>query len=85
MEEPIGHFLESVTKQQFLEGALEREMLGYPVSTVEDIMSDRQLAARDFWDDITDSATGRSLKAPGGFAIINGQRLGGRKTNEERR
>ena len=75
LEEPIGRFLASLTKQEFLDGALAREMLGYPVSTVEDIAGDRQLAARQFWSEIVDAASGRSLKAPGGFAIINGQRL----------
>ncbi len=79
LEEPIGRFLSSLTKQEFLDGVLAREMLGYPVSTVEDISNDRQLAARAFWDEIIDGASGRTLKAPGGFAIVNGRRLGAGK------
>ncbi len=75
LEEPIGQFLASLTKQEFLEGVLAREMLGYPVATVEDIGNDRQLAAREFWSEITDATSGRTLRAPGGFAIVNGQRL----------
>src|SRR5712691_2720708 len=34
LEAPIGRFLSILTKQEFLEGALQRQMLGYPVSTV---------------------------------------------------
>src|SRR5437764_987233 len=41
LEEPIGRFLASLTKQEFLDGVLAREMLGYPVSTVRDISGDR--------------------------------------------
>ncbi len=75
LEAPIELFLATLTKKEFLEGALERQMLGYPVSTVEDIVADRQLASRGFWDDITDVTSGKTLKAPGGFAVVNGTRL----------
>ena len=75
LEAPIGAFLATVTKQEFLEAALQREMLGYPVSTVADIFNDRQLAARSFWTELIDATTGKTMKAPGGFAIVNGSRL----------
>jgi crotonobetainyl-CoA:carnitine CoA-transferase CaiB-like acyl-CoA transferase len=75
LEAPIGEFFLTVTKQEFLEGAIRRQMLGYPVSTVEDIYRDPQLAARGFWQDVRDPATGVSLKYPGGFAVVNGERL----------
>jgi crotonobetainyl-CoA:carnitine CoA-transferase CaiB-like acyl-CoA transferase len=75
LEAPIGEFFATVTKQEFLEAALQREMLGYPVSTVADIFSDRQLAARSFWTEVTDATSGRTMKAPGGFAIVNGSRI----------
>lgn len=73
LEEPIGRFLSSLSRQEFLDGVLARQMLGYPVSTVAEIAEDQQLAAREFWSEITDGT--RTLKAPGGFAIINGRRL----------
>ncbi len=75
LEAPIFAFFESVTKQEFLEGAVAREMLGYPVYTVADIHADRHLAARDFWVDVPDETTGRSLHTGGGFAIVDGERL----------
>ncbi len=75
LETPIGLFLSTLTKQEFLDGVLQRQMLGYPVSNVADIVADEQLQARSFWDEITDATTGTVLKAPGGFAIVNGTRI----------
>ncbi|HEY3134440.1 MAG TPA: CoA transferase [Blastocatellia bacterium] len=75
IEAPIAEFFSTLTKQQFLDGVLHRQMLGYPVSTVEDISNDRQLAARYFWQDVPCPGLDSTLKYPGGFAIINGERL----------
>jgi crotonobetainyl-CoA:carnitine CoA-transferase CaiB-like acyl-CoA transferase len=75
LEAPIGEFFLSVTKQEFLEGAVRRQMLGYPVSTVEDIYNDPQLEARGFWQDVREPVSGINLKYPGGFAVVNGERL----------
>ncbi len=75
LEAPIGKFLATLCKREFLEGVIERQMLGYPVSTVEDICQDPQLTARRFWQDVSDPGSGATLKYPGGFAVINGERL----------
>jgi crotonobetainyl-CoA:carnitine CoA-transferase CaiB-like acyl-CoA transferase len=75
LEAPIGDFFLTLTKQEFLKGAIQRQILGYPVSTVEDIYQDPQLAARQFWQEVSDPVSGIRLKYPGGFAVINGQRL----------
>ena len=69
LEAPIAEFFATLTKHEFLEGAVKRQMLGYPVSTTADIHQDEQLAARSFWQDIG------GLRYPGGFAIIDNQRL----------
>src|SRR5919199_2956481 len=61
LEAPIADFFQTLTKQEFLEGAIERQMLGYPVQTVEDIYSDRQLAARDFWQEVEEPASNVKL------------------------
>ncbi len=74
LEAPIGLFFSTLTKQEFYKGAVEREILGYPVFTVEDISTDPQLSARQFWQDVRDDLSGSTLKYPGGFALINGQR-----------
>lgn len=75
IEDPIGKFFLTLTKQEFYEGAVKREMLGYPVFTVEDIYCDKQLEARKFWEEVDDPSLGMTLKYPGGFALLNGQRL----------
>jgi crotonobetainyl-CoA:carnitine CoA-transferase CaiB-like acyl-CoA transferase len=75
LEAPIGDFFATVTKDEFLEGAIERQMLGYPVATVADICRNPQLEARKFWQDVKDPVSGATLKYPGGFAVINGERL----------
>ena len=73
LEAPIGRFFSTLTKRDFLEGAHEREMLGYPVNTVADIAADPQLAARGFWQDVP--APGGGLERHcGAFVIIDGKR-----------
>src|SRR5438874_8440471 len=75
LEAPIAGFFAAVTKDEFLEGAIRRQMLGYPVATVADTDRNPQLQARDFWQHVENGGSGKTLKYPGGFAVINGQRL----------
>lgn len=75
MEAPIGRFFATLTKQEFLEGAAARQMLGYPVSLAEDIHADPQLEAREFWQQVGDGRPGGEIRYPGGFALVNGKRL----------
>ena len=74
-EAPIGLFLSALTKQAFYKGVVKREILGYPVQTIKDIYGDPQLAARNFWTEIEDPSSGVRMKYPGGFALINNERL----------
>jgi crotonobetainyl-CoA:carnitine CoA-transferase CaiB-like acyl-CoA transferase len=75
LEAPIARFLSQLTKQEFYEGAVKWEILGYPVFTAEDNFRDPQLMARQFWSDVRDPQSGATLKYPGGFALVNGERL----------
>lgn len=68
MEEPISRFFRGVTKKEFFAAVIEREMLGYPVATVEEISSDPQLKARGFWQEVDHPELGAALAYPGGFA-----------------
>ena len=74
IEEPIGRFFLTLSKEEFLEGACERQMLGYPVSTVADIATDPQLAARGYWQDVAGPGGG-TQRHGGGFAVVDGERL----------
>src|SRR6267142_1328403 len=71
LEAPIAEFFSTLTKQEFLAGAMQREILGYPVATVEDIYADEQLRARQFWHEVNDPDSGLTLEHPVGFAIGN--------------
>ena len=75
LEAPIASFFSTLTKREFLAGAMKRKLLGYPVATVQDIYGDEQLRARQFWHKANDPDSGVALKHPGGFAIFNGERL----------
>jgi len=73
MELPIGRFIGLLSKRQFLEGAHQREMLGYPVSNMADIATDPQLEARGFWQDLP-GPDGRIERHCGAFVVIDGVR-----------
>ncbi|HUY01762.1 MAG TPA: CoA transferase [Rhodocyclaceae bacterium] len=70
LERPIAAFFMQIAKREFLEEASRREMLGYPVSTMPDIASDPQLAARSFWQDLA-GADGQQQRHCGSFAIVD--------------
>jgi benzylsuccinate CoA-transferase BbsE subunit len=74
MELPIGKFFMSITKAEFLQGAFEREMLGYPVNNVADIAHDPQLKARGFWKDMP-TPDGGTERHCGGLAVVDGERM----------
>jgi crotonobetainyl-CoA:carnitine CoA-transferase CaiB-like acyl-CoA transferase len=74
MEDPIGRFFMTITKAEFLQGAFEREMLGYPVNNVADIAQDPQLEARGFWTDLP-TPDGGTERQCGGLAMVDGARL----------
>jgi len=73
LEAPIAEFFATLTKREFLAGAIERQILGYPVATVADIYDDEQLQARQFWQEVSEPDSGSTLKHPGGFAVIDGE------------
>lgn len=74
LEGAIAPFFESLTKTEFFQGVVARNMLGYPVSTVADIEADPQLSERGFWQNVDVAEAGRSVAFPGGFALFDGQR-----------
>jgi crotonobetainyl-CoA:carnitine CoA-transferase CaiB-like acyl-CoA transferase len=74
IEAAVAPFFEGLTKREFFEGVVARNMLGYPVSTVADVEADPQLAARGFWQDVDVPEAGRAVSFPGGFALFNGER-----------
>jgi crotonobetainyl-CoA:carnitine CoA-transferase CaiB-like acyl-CoA transferase len=70
IEAPVMKFFAGLSKREFLIEGHRREMLGYPVSTVADIASDPQLAARGYFQ----AAGGSAERFCGSFAVIDGVR-----------
>lgn len=74
LEAAIAPFFERLTKREFYDGVVARNMLGYPVSTVADLGADPQLDARGFWQELGIPEAGRTVLFPGGFALFDGER-----------
>jgi benzylsuccinate CoA-transferase BbsE subunit len=73
IEAAMAPFFLGLTKAEFFAGVLERNMLGYPLSTVEDMAGDEQLASRGFWQPVASGWDG-DVCAPGSFALFDGVR-----------
>ncbi len=74
LEDEIAPFLLGLTKAEFFEGVIGRNMLGYPVADTEDIRRDEQLEARNFWQQVEAPWGGSTLTFPGSFALFDGAR-----------
>src|SRR5205807_447606 len=72
LEAAITPFLLSLSKREFLEGAFARRLLGYLVSTAEDVAQDPQLGAREVWEDLADPTLARVLRHPTGVFRFDG-------------
>jgi crotonobetainyl-CoA:carnitine CoA-transferase CaiB-like acyl-CoA transferase len=68
MEAVIGKFFLGITKAEYLKGLVERGMLGYPISTAQDILADEQLAFRKFWETVPVAGRSEPPLFPGEFA-----------------
>jgi crotonobetainyl-CoA:carnitine CoA-transferase CaiB-like acyl-CoA transferase len=67
IDEPTARFFMAHTKAELLEGAVSNNIMMYPVSTTADIMSNRQLAARGFWEEVEHPELGTTITYPGAF------------------
>ena len=75
LEAEIAPFIRGLTKDEFFARFVERNMLGYKVSTVEDILGDPQLEARAFWQQVQPPwAADRTFQFPRSFGLFDGQR-----------
>ena len=64
-------FFLSHTTAELYEGALERNVMLYPVSSVKDIMDNIQLSARGYWTELDYPELGVKITHPGAFAHIS--------------
>lgn len=68
IEQELEGFFRSLTKKEFLDGVLERNMLGYPVNTVPEILNDAQLQSRHYWQKVEHRELQQQILYPGPFA-----------------
>lgn len=68
LEAPVMKFFAGISKREYLIEAHKRKMLGYPVSTVADIVTDPQIEARDYFQTLGGE------HYCGSFAVIDGVR-----------
>jgi len=67
MEGAIGKFFRDRTKAEFLKEVVDRGMLGYPISSADDILADEQLDVRGFWQPLELPGRAEPVRFPGGF------------------
>ena len=68
---PVADLLQGLTKMEFLEGAVQRRIMGYPVSTAKDIMENPQLAAREVWQEVKHPELDTSITYPGPWVKLS--------------
>jgi len=67
---PFKRFFAHHSVQEIYQMALKERFQLFPVNTVEDVLDDEQLEAREFWQEQEIPELGRSLKLPGPFSRI---------------
>jgi len=65
LEEPTAKFFMARTKAELYEGATERRITLYPLSTTTDVAESVQLAARGYWMEVDHHELGTTVTYPG--------------------
>ncbi|MFQ5826278.1 MAG: CaiB/BaiF CoA transferase family protein [Dehalococcoidia bacterium] len=76
---PAAKFFLNHTMDELYQGAIERDMMLYPVATIADIRKDPQLEAREFWQEVEHPELGRCLIYPGASVKLSETPLGIRR------
>jgi len=77
--EPVANFLRGLTKREFLQEAVKRRIMGYPVSTAKDIMENPQLAAREVWQEVEHPELATNITYPGPWVKLSQSSCGIRR------
>jgi crotonobetainyl-CoA:carnitine CoA-transferase CaiB-like acyl-CoA transferase len=77
--DPVAAFLKGLTKREFLDEAVKRRIMGYPVSTAKDIIENPQLAAREVWQEIEHPELNDTLTYPGPWVKLSKSSIGIRR------
>jgi crotonobetainyl-CoA:carnitine CoA-transferase CaiB-like acyl-CoA transferase len=68
----IEQFTKGHTRAELFDMALQKSLLIVPVNSTADVMSSKQLAARNFWAGIEHPEAGETITYPGPFAGLSG-------------
>jgi len=79
LTKPVSKFLSGLNKMEFLEEAVKRRIMGYPVSSSKDIMENPQLKAREVWQKVEHPELGSTITYPGSWAKFSEASLGIRR------
>jgi benzylsuccinate CoA-transferase BbsE subunit len=67
LEKPLAPFFKSHTKAELYQGAVERNIILYPLATTRDIAENPQLKAREFWEEVEHPELKANITYPGAF------------------
>ena len=73
--EVIGGFIKTRTLDELIERGMKNGMLLAPVYSIAQLLESEQLAAREFFVELTDEARGLTARLPGAFARMEGTPL----------
>lgn len=76
IEEGVGKFFLSHSKEELYLGAIKRRIQLYPIYTIEDIVKDSHLKARGFWKRVKHEELETEITYPGAFAKSSEVELG---------
>jgi crotonobetainyl-CoA:carnitine CoA-transferase CaiB-like acyl-CoA transferase len=71
IEEPTSRFFMAHTKAELLEGAVKYQIMMYPVFSNKDMLTNPQLKARGFWEEIEHPELGTAITYPGAFGLFS--------------
>jgi crotonobetainyl-CoA:carnitine CoA-transferase CaiB-like acyl-CoA transferase len=71
LAEIFKDFFAAHTKEELYQGARERNMMLYPVTTTEDIKNNSQLESREFWQEVKHPELGATIEYPGAFVKLS--------------
>jgi len=71
VSEPFDNFFKTFTKAELFKEAVDRKIMLFPVSNVQDALSDPHLLDRKFWKEVEHGESGETLSYPGPFAKLS--------------
>jgi crotonobetainyl-CoA:carnitine CoA-transferase CaiB-like acyl-CoA transferase len=75
IEEPIAAFFMAHTKAELEAGAIQRDIMFYAASDMEDVYNSPQFRARDYWVEVQHPELNTAITYPGDWAKFSGFKM----------